>query len=282
MDDSARRQELKVFLRARRAAITPQSAGLAAGPRRRTPGLRREELAALAGVGVTWYTWLEQGREIRVSRDALSRIARALSLSAHDAAYLFTLAREEVSPLVAPSEVDERLRFAVDSIDLAPAWAADPILNVVAFNRLADVIYRFDDMSGPFARNQLWRHFADPKRIRLCGEAWDRIAASGVGLLRANYATRAGDSTFDALLSALREFPDFVRRWEAQYTAPTSQRLTADLQREDLGVLSLFSIRLLLPDLPGFVVFLSRPADDATRATLARLARRKVDHGDGV
>ena len=80
------RIELKAFLRARRAALTPEAAGLPRGPRRLTPGLRREEVAALAQVGVTWYTWLEQGRAINVSAPALGRIARALSLSSTDEA----------------------------------------------------------------------------------------------------------------------------------------------------------------------------------------------------
>src|SRR5262249_36281778 len=92
MSASARREELKAFLRARRASVTPEATGLPRGKRRLTPGLRREELAALAGVGVTWYTWLEQGREINVSADTLRRIARALGLSISDERYLFSLA----------------------------------------------------------------------------------------------------------------------------------------------------------------------------------------------
>ena len=91
MKASMQRTELKAFLRTRRAALTPEAAGLPRGSRRLTPGLRREEVAALAEVGVTWYTWLEQGRAINVSAAALTRIARALSLSPTDEAYLFAL-----------------------------------------------------------------------------------------------------------------------------------------------------------------------------------------------
>jgi transcriptional regulator with XRE-family HTH domain len=268
----SRREELSAFLRARRAAVNPATVGIKVGNRRRAPGLRREEVAAAADVGVTWYTWLEQGREIRVSHEALGRIAQALRLSQSDTAYFFTLAAEEDSGLKRP-EPDERLRLAVDSIDRCPAWAVDPVFNVIAYNRIANRIYRFDEVTGPFAANHLWRLFADPRRIRLYGEAWGLVATSGVGILRANYAARAGDPAFESLLSALREFPEFVQRWEAQYTAATSQLLGVELHNEDLGRVSVHSLRLLFPELPGFVLFVIPPADEATAAVFERLVR---------
>src|SRR6516164_9753914 len=98
----SRRDELRAFLRSRRARLTPADVGLPDdGARRRTPGLRREELAALAGVGVSWYTWLEQGRDIHPSPDVLEALARALRLDAAERATLFALARTEL-PLPAP------------------------------------------------------------------------------------------------------------------------------------------------------------------------------------
>jgi transcriptional regulator with XRE-family HTH domain len=269
----SRREELKAFLRARRAAVTPDAVGLKVAMRRRTPGLRREEVAQLADVGVTWYTWLEQGRAIRVSRDALGRIAHALRLSTSDTSYLFTLAQVEDSPTVAPPEPDERLRLAVSSIDRVPAFAVNPLFDVVAFNRIADRIYRFDEVTGVFAKNHLWRVFADPKRMALYDDSWDRVATSGVGLLRANYAARAGDPAFEALLSALRVFPEFVRRWDAQYTAPTAQLLIGHVYRADLGHVRFFSLRLLLPELPGFILFVLPPADEPAVRILERLAQ---------
>src|SRR2546430_7799508 len=90
--DGIRRHELAVFLRSRRERITPLQAGLPAGGRRRTPGLRREEVAQLAGVGVTWYTWLEQGRDIKVSGQVLEAISRTLMLDRDERAHLYTLA----------------------------------------------------------------------------------------------------------------------------------------------------------------------------------------------
>src|SRR5947208_6499397 len=90
--DRVRRRELAAFLRSRRERITPEQVGFPPGPRRRTPGLRREEVAQLAGVGVTWYTWLEQGRAIKVSEQVLDAIAATLQLDPQERAHLYTLA----------------------------------------------------------------------------------------------------------------------------------------------------------------------------------------------
>src|ERR1700726_636948 len=90
--DEIRRRELSDFLRIRRARVSPAEAGLPQGPRRRTPGLRREEIAQLAGVSATWYTWIEQGRDVSVSPAALSRLARIMRLTDAERSYLFDLA----------------------------------------------------------------------------------------------------------------------------------------------------------------------------------------------
>ena len=93
-----RREELADFLRTRRAAISPQEVGLPAGGRRRTPGLRREEVAQLAGIGTTWYTWLEQGRDVRASFEVLEALARALRLNQAERSHLILLGRGEAPP----------------------------------------------------------------------------------------------------------------------------------------------------------------------------------------
>src|SRR5882757_11022927 len=93
------RAELKAFLRARRNALTPEDAGVPRGKRRLTPGLRREEVAALAGVGVTWYTWLEQGRDITVSTSVLDAISSALRLTEPERAHLYSLAGLNPPPI---------------------------------------------------------------------------------------------------------------------------------------------------------------------------------------
>ena len=99
MDDSGRKAELARFLRTRRSMIQPEAVGLAGGPRRRTPGLRREEVASLAQVGLAWYTWLEQSRDIQVSKEVIERIAKALRLSPSDTSYFQSLAGKKSETL---------------------------------------------------------------------------------------------------------------------------------------------------------------------------------------
>lgn len=123
MNDIARRLELKAFLRARREALRPESTGLSPGPRRRTPGLRREEVASLADVGVTWYTWLEQGREISVSRATLLRIAHALRLTPTDETYLLGLAGLEpthADTAPQPYSVESNLKAVLEALSSVP------------------------------------------------------------------------------------------------------------------------------------------------------------------
>src|SRR5262249_51877974 len=116
MNDRARRTELAQFLRTRRERIAPQVIGWSKGTRRRTPGLRREELAQLAGVGTTWYTWLEQGRAIRVSEHVLESLARALQLDADERTHLFILARGQVpaDPFPLTPAIDPALQLVLD------------------------------------------------------------------------------------------------------------------------------------------------------------------------
>ena len=114
-------------MKPKRAALRPEDFGLSASGRRRTPGLRREELAQVSGVGVTWYTWLEQGRDIRVSAELLQRLSRTLRLSPHDAVYLYSLADQAPADIHADSQnVIEGLQAVLDGYASGPAFAIDP------------------------------------------------------------------------------------------------------------------------------------------------------------
>src|SRR5215467_4133869 len=159
----AQRIELREFLQARRAALKPENLGFQGIGRRRAPGLRREEVASIAGVGLTWYTWLEQGRDIRVSEDMLQRLALALNLSPHDTAYLFSLAGRRPPEVRALSiKIDSSIQLALDGFKAGPGFVLNARMDTVAFNRLAEAIYRFDNFDGPLARNNVWRLFMDP------------------------------------------------------------------------------------------------------------------------
>jgi transcriptional regulator with XRE-family HTH domain len=278
MDEAARREELKEFLRARREALRPGDLGLLAGRRRRTPGLRREEVAAAADVGVTWYTWLEQGRAIKVSRDALQRIGCALRLTASDEAYLLTLAGVAPAPADAPQDycVEAHLRTVMDALRTVPALVLGPYIDVRAFNALADAIFDLRPRDGPFENNHAWRLFLDPKRRALYALGWEEVALRTVGVLRARHARYFGDPKFDALLGALRaNSPEFVRFWNGGRTAAL-ENIETTLCHPRFRHLKVGVVRLLLPTEPD--VFLSTlPAADAkTASVFSRFASRSA------
>src|ERR687887_1269033 len=133
--DVVRRRALATFLRSRRERITPEQVGLIAGGRRRTPGLRREEVAQLAGVGVTWYTWLEQGRDINVSAQVLDAVARTLRLDRLERNHLFTLAGLQLGPAQGDCTVlPDSVQKTVDAVSPYPALVLNPRYDILAFN----------------------------------------------------------------------------------------------------------------------------------------------------
>ncbi|KRE97638.1 XRE family transcriptional regulator [Frateuria sp. Soil773] len=275
MTNSQQRSELKAFLRARRAALSPEAAGLPRGIRRLTPGLRREEVARLADVGVTWYTWLEQGRAINVSAAALARIAGALSLTPTDEAYLFSLAglpRPEVP--VAGFELPMQTQGMLDLYQ-APAFVLDPVFDVLAYNRMADRLYDFDAGTGPFARNHLWNAFLNPARQRLYPD-FEEGALNLLGIFRMNHAAHPEEPRFDRLIEALgAASPAFVELWQRRHTAPLTG-VTAPIFHPEFGDLLVHSMRLPIRQghCEGATAFLFVPANAETAESFSRMAAK--------
>ena len=143
---TSRRSDLGSFLRVRRSALRPVDVGLEDSVRRHVSGLRREEVAALAGISTTWYTWIEQGREINFSPDVLDQIGRALLLSNDEISYLKILA-SDAAPLISTltPEIPDALRKLVELHDAAPAYIATPRLDMLAWNSFVADIFEYDD-----------------------------------------------------------------------------------------------------------------------------------------
>jgi transcriptional regulator with XRE-family HTH domain len=275
--DARRRALLKSFLRGHREALRPEDVGLRVGNRRRTPGLRREEVASAADVGVTWYTFLEQGRDIRVSADALDRIAHALRLSESDTAYLFSLADVPRPESAQTGEaIDPRFEEVVRVIT-RPAFVISSRCDAVAYNAMADTIYRFSAGSGPYATNFLWRFFMDPARRQLYTE-WPEAPDAAVGLFRSNYASRVGDPYFEELIAALTAASaDFRATWQRETTISLRPG-RGILTPPRLGRMTVDSVRLTMPGLPGHILFVLLPADPATEKAFARLRQGSGAH----
>jgi transcriptional regulator with XRE-family HTH domain len=220
-DGAPRRAGLADFLRNRREALRPEDVGLPGGGRRRTPGLRREEVSQLAGVGTTWYTWLEQGRDVRASASVLEAIADALELTPAEHAHLMLLGRgEEVVQGKAPKEtVDPTIRRLVENLGPSPTCLTGRRFDFLAWNEAHSVVFGDPSELPDGRRNLLWRIFMDPA-LRTLHPDWEEGARRIVARFRAEAARHVGDPDFDDLISALQEgSPEFRRWWDLHEVA---------------------------------------------------------------
>jgi transcriptional regulator with XRE-family HTH domain len=198
-----RRAELSDFLRTRRAKIVPSDVGLNDGARRRTPGLRREEVALLANIGSTWYTRLEQGQPINVSADVLAGIARALRLTSEERRHLHLLAGVALDlPRQEEELVGELVHRVLAALEPAPAYVRGRRWDVLAWNRSADALSAFSSKDG-LGRNLVWRIFRDPAVSCRLGDP-SGMKRRVVAQFRAVAAKYPGDPAFARLIDELR------------------------------------------------------------------------------
>lgn len=223
MSTAEQRKELAEFVRSRRERRKPEDAGVPVVGHRRTPGLRREEVATIAGVSVTWYTWLEQAREIRVSRQVLGSLAKALGLDPVERAHLFRLA-DEVPPSEAASlsrtELPHQYELLLTHLDPNPAFIVNRRFDIVAWNRGCALF--FGDLAGlPTARrNVLWLTFTSPE-VRALSEHWEEEASLTLALFRTQVGEGVLEPDIVALVAELAEASqEFARLWQRKEVAP--------------------------------------------------------------
>ncbi|MCU1503686.1 MAG: Transcriptional regulator [Ilumatobacteraceae bacterium] len=221
-----RRDELGAFLRAHRDALTPEEVGLPPGRSRRTPGLRREEIALLAGVSVTWYTWLEQGRPINASVDVLEALARALRLDDAERRHLLTLAdRSSSAPDPIIEHAPDALVRLITSMEPAPAYVLGPWFDFLAWNRSEALLYPMIDRLADNERNLLWVVFAEPSARTLIAE-WDDQARRLLAEFRAATAgVREAAPVVDLVRRLHDASPEFAEWWTEQDVAGFQTRL---------------------------------------------------------
>ena len=279
-----RRRELGAFLRSRRARLRPAEVGLPDWGVRRVPGLRREEVAQLANVGLTWYTWLEQGRQARPSASVLTAIADALRLDAHEREHLFALARDPDDQargpedhLRAPASAGPALDTLVRGFEPAPAYAISARFDVLAHNRPAGLLFG-DIGPGPGGpANMLHLGFTDPYWRTLIAD-WDQEAARHVAMYRAAMTIHLDDPAWTALPARLaRLSPDFARFWASSDVAGPERRIKR-FRHPSAGPLTLHSTSLLMADDPMIRIVILYPA---TASDAARLERLGLSDGRG-
>jgi transcriptional regulator with XRE-family HTH domain len=205
--------ELGDFLRSRRNRLSPKDVGLPIGRRRRTPGLRREEVAQLAGIGIDWYIRLEQGRTVSPSATTIASLSRALRLNPVEQAHLRALTRNaEREPFVRET-VPEKLRQTLAALNV-PAYVTGRRWDVLAWNSAAADIFAFDRVREE-DRNTLIQVLTNPKTRKLFGAGWADEAKRMVAQFRATHDLWALDPAFISLLERLRKgCPEFAGWWK--------------------------------------------------------------------
>lgn len=214
---SAGENLLGAYLRDRRTRLDPAAFGVS-GVRRRTPGLRREEVAQRANISPTWYTWLEQGRGGAASADVLDRIARALMLTEVEREHLFLLGlgRPPEVRYRDPDGVTPRLQRVLDALELSPALVKTATWDVVAWNRAAAAVLTDYGSLPPEQRNILRLIFCDP-RVRAAQFDWEAVARFVVAAFRADAARAGASARVQALVEELcRLSPEFAAMWQDQ------------------------------------------------------------------
>jgi transcriptional regulator with XRE-family HTH domain len=255
-----RRREIADFLKTRRMRRQPEELGLPRGRRRRTPGLRREEVATAAGVSAEWYTWLEQAREVRPSADVLQRICAALRLEPGESRHLLTLAGYGVhdgnGERPRAVSVSLRLQRLMDQLEYGPAWVFSERWDILAWNRAASVIYGDLATLQGIERNGIYQLFVG-KRLRSTLVDWDTHARHCVAKLRAMYASKVDDPWFNELVHLIRaRSPEFERLWNdheievchegiKHYDHPEAGRLVFDFTVLEVLDERLASLRLV-------------------------------------
>src|ERR1700723_3428062 len=211
---AAHENRLGGYLKDRRTKLDPASFGLPA-ERRRTPGLRREEVAQRANISPTWYTWLEQGRGGAPSAEVLDRISRALMLTDVEREHLFLLGlgRPPEVRYHASEGVTPRLQRVLDALDPSPALIRTAIWNVLAWNQAATVMLTDYGSLPPEQRNVLRFIFLDP-RVRAAQYDWESVARFVVGTFRADAARAGAAADVQPLVDELsRLSPEFEAMW---------------------------------------------------------------------
>jgi transcriptional regulator with XRE-family HTH domain len=271
---AARRTELAAFLKARRERISPEDVGLPPGSRRRTAGLRREELAQLAGVGVTWYTWLEQGRPINASVQVLDAVASTLRLDTVERAHLFRLADLPGAAAAAADCPDcslpAEVQVVLDSIRL-PACVLTERFDAIAWNAAYAALFPSVTRAPHGERNTLLVSLTDPS---CCSPLQNQTmqCTALVGQLRAAYGRHVGDPAWTHFIRRLEALsPAFAEAWAAHEVAQPRAH-NKNFRHPTLGPISTTSSSFAVTAFPGARMIVYTPDDEASERALARLA----------
>lgn len=261
---------LGLFLRDRRQRLDPAAFGL--GGRRRTPGLRREEVAQRAHISTTWYTWLEQGRGGAPSPRVLDRLADALLLTEAEREHLFLVAVGSAPRTQARTQdgISSRLQRLLDAMPLIPATVATATWDIVGWNRAARLALTDYEALPPDERNVLRRMFLDP-RTRAAQRDWAAVARFLVATFRAATARAGQDARAEALVAELTgTSDDFTRMWTENDVHTTGEGAKT-IRHPRVGEITFEFSSFAVDGRPDLRLIVYNPADEADLAKMRRL-----------
>ncbi len=270
-NENLRYKELGDFLKTRRAKILPSQVGLPSGTRRRTPGLRREEVAQLAGIGLTWYTWLEQGRPIRVSAQVMESLCRILLLDKQERIHLYRLANQPVPTDIPGNQgtVSPILQHVLDSLLLCPSFIADQRWNVLAWNKAACLLFGdFNEMNAR-QRNVVWAMFTDDYFKELYDD-WDKHAKSLLGRFRATCGKYIEDLWLNQFIEDLKVQSTEFNLWWPLHEIQNDSGIYKHFNHPAAGRMDFESSCFDLPDNSGFRLFIHVPLPETNTAAKMR------------
>jgi transcriptional regulator with XRE-family HTH domain len=266
------RRELAEFLRSRRRQVDPHQAGLSSGGARRTPGLRREEVALLSGVSHTWYTWLEQGRDIRPSRQVVEALARTLRMSPAEREYVLRLAGHGgTAPETAAQGMPAHVQRLVDALGSSPAYVITASWSIVGWNAAYERLYPGVAAVPAADRNLLWLVFTDPAVRALLGD-WTTDSRRFLTQFRAEVGPRLADPDVVDLVARLEAASPHFRAGWASHDVDRFSSGERRFEHPGAGTLLLEHHQLTPADAPGLqlVVYTAAEGSDAADK-LARL-----------
>lgn len=261
MDNSKQRsKEFGDFLKTRRAKISPSQVGLPEGTRRRTPGLRREEVASLSGIGLTWYTWIEQGRPMQVSVQVLESLARTLMLDAQETIHLYTLAGQ-APPTSFPNydeSVNPMLQHLLDSLEFSPAMIIDSRWNVIAWNKAASKLSLDYSKIDIYKRNLLRIMFTNEEFKKTFTE-WSSVAQGMVARFRTVCSKFIGDPWIEEFVNELKSESKEFDLWWSMHNVKTVDNRFKTIIHPVLGKLDFEETSLLVADNTSLIMNVFTP-----------------------
>lgn len=258
--ETHRYKELGNFLKTRRAKISPLEVGFSSNGRRRTPGLRREEVASLAGIGLTWYTWLEQGRSIKVSSEVLESLARVLMLDNQERIHLYTLARQ-VPPVdvhLYQGNVNPMLQHVLDNLILSPSFIMDSRWNIVLWNKAANVVFGNFNNINVNERNMVYMMFNNDNYKQLFID-WKFHAQGMLARFRSTTVEYVDDPWFAKFIEDMKEKNDEFNLWWSKHDVQRNSEFQKKINHPIAGKMVFDFCSFDVSDSPSLKLIVNTP-----------------------